>query len=47
MIKTIGLNMMKEGKTLSDVVEELVKSGLDPVIVKKFTNEIFGKGRRL
>ena len=45
MIKMIGTNMMKEGKKLGEVIEELIKSGLDPVIVKKFTSEIFGKER--
>ena len=43
MIKSIGRKMMNEGKSLADVVEELIGIGLDPVIVKKFTNEMFGK----
>jgi hypoxanthine phosphoribosyltransferase len=43
MIKSIGREMMKEGKSVSEVVEKLIKIGLDPVIVKKFTEEIFGQ----
>ena len=43
MTKTIGNNLMKEVKKLSEVVEILITAGLDPIIVKKFTNYIFGK----
>jgi hypoxanthine phosphoribosyltransferase len=46
MIKTIGKNMIKEGKKLNDIIEELIKSGLDPIIVTKFTKDIFGKDKQ-
>lgn len=43
MIKTLGRNMLEEGKTLRDIEEELAKIGLDSSIVKRFVREIFGK----
>ena len=43
MIKTIGKNMLEEGKTINEVAEELIKIGLSPVIVKKFVEDIYGK----
>ncbi len=42
-IKSIGSEMIKEGKHLDEVEVELVKIGLEPLIVKRFLNDIFGE----
>ncbi|MCK4243892.1 phosphoribosyltransferase [Candidatus Bathyarchaeota archaeon] len=42
-IKSLGSEMIKEGKHLDEVEVELVKIGLEPLIVKRFLNDIFGE----
>lgn len=43
-IKKLGRKMLDEGKTLEEVQVELVRIGLEPLVVKRFVKEIFGGG---
>lgn len=40
-IKKIGKELREEGKPISEIVKELVSMGLEPLIVKRFIEEIF------
>ncbi|MEM2851359.1 MAG: phosphoribosyltransferase [Candidatus Bathyarchaeia archaeon] len=42
-IKKLGEKLKNEGKTLSEIEAELIKIGLQPIIVKRFVKEIFGE----
>jgi len=42
-IKKIGGKLKSEGKSLSEIETELIKIGLQPIIVKRFVKEIFGE----
>lgn len=44
-IKKLGSKMLDEGKTLDEVEVELIRIGLEPLVVKRFVNEIF-RGKR-
>jgi hypothetical protein len=43
-IKKLGRKMLDEGKTLDEVQVELIRIGLEPLVVKRFVKEIFGGG---
>jgi hypoxanthine phosphoribosyltransferase len=42
-IKKLGEKLKGEGKTLGEIEAELIKIGLQPIIVKRFVKEIFGE----
>jgi len=43
-IKKLGRKMLDEGKTLDEAQVELIRIGLEPLVVKRFVKEIFGGG---
>jgi hypothetical protein len=43
-IKKLGRKMLDEGKTLDEVQVELIRIGLEPLVVKRFVKAIFGGG---
>jgi len=43
-IKKLGRKMLDEGKTLDEVQVELIRIGLEPLVVKRFVKDIFGGG---
>lgn len=42
-IKKIGEELRKKGKSTSEIIKELVSMGLEPLLVKRFVEEIFQK----
>jgi len=42
-IKKLGGKLKSEGKSLDEIETELIKIGLQPMIVKRFVKEIFGE----
>lgn len=42
-IKKLGNRFLNEGKSLQEIEDKLVNTGLTPSLVKRFVNELFGK----
>lgn len=43
-VKKIGGKLKSEGKPLSEIEKFLISIGMEPLVVRKYTREIFGEG---